>query len=270
MPEAQFMSAPIDLTDETFDPSRSKSYHLSLLVEGTNLSYAIFDTVSNKYVCLRTGAEPPQLNFKSATCAVAHPKFTLVPDALFDDESKESLLGFNHPVEAGEKIHSDVLHSLDARNLFTISRDLETKLRAQYPNIHFLHNATAFIEGLLMSNKNRSGKTVFANFHPTYFEIVILENGELLFGNAFEYKTSEEIAYYMLFVYEQLRLNPEEVELILSGEIEKTAKEHSLLYTYIRHVKFAGLPDSLQYSYKFDDIQAHRFFSLLNQFLVTN
>ena len=208
-------------------------------------------------------------NFKSVTCAVAHDKFTLVPFALFDEEKKESLLGFNHPVEAGEKIHSDVLRNLEAKNLFTISRDFESMIRKHFPNAHFLHNSTSFIEGLLIQNKNNSGKKVFANFHSTYFEIVILEGRELLFSNAFKYKTPEDLAYYILFVYEQLHLNTEEIELILSGEIEKTAKEHSLLYNYIRHVKFAALPDSFKYSYKLDEIQPHRFWSLFTQYLTT-
>ena len=133
--------------------------------------------------------------------------------------------------------------------------------------MRFIHSASSFIEGLLIQNKNNTGKNVFANFHSSYFEIAILDSRKLLFSNAFKYKTPEDIAYYILFVYEQLHLNPEEVELVLSGEIEKTAKEHSLLYHYIRHVKFASLPDGFKYSYKFDEIQPHKFWSLFTQYL---
>ena len=143
-------------------------------------------------------------------------------------------------------------------------------MRKQFVNVHFLHNATAFIEGLLIQNKNNKGKKVFANFHSSYFEVAILDGRELLFSNAFKYKTSEDIAYYILFVYEQLHLNPEEIELVLSGNIEKTAKEHTLLYNYIRHVKFASLPDGFKYSYKFDDIPSHKFWSLFTQYLTVS
>jgi hypothetical protein len=263
-------SAAIDLVDESFDISKSNSCHLSILINEKSMTCAALDTQTNKYLVLNSqkdALEKLGSNFKSVTCAVAHNKFALVPAALFDEDKKESLLRFNHPVEANEKIHSDVLHNLDARNLFTISRELESSVRKQFPNAHFLHNATAFIEGLLLQHKNNKGKKVFANFHSSYFEIVILEGRELLFSNAFRYKTPEDLAYYILFVYEQLHLNTEEVELVLSGEIEKTAQEHTLLYNYIRHVKFASLPDSFKYSYKFDEIQPHRFVSLFNQYL---
>lgn len=282
-------ASEIDLIDESFDPKKSNSYHLSILVGGDpspkgsnsksevgHFTFLILDRSTNKYLALKQTRALSDFSplgdggtWGSVTCAIAHPKFTLVPSALFDDENKNSLLGFNHPIANGEKTHSDSLRNLDARNLFTIDRELESSMRKQFPNIYFLHNATAFIEGLLVQNKNKTGKKVFANFSSSYFEVVILEGSELLFSNAFKYKTPEDIAYYILFVYEQLHLNPEEVELTLSGEIEKTAKEHTLLYNYIRHVKFAALPDSFKYSYKFDEVQEHRFFSLFNQYLVT-
>ncbi|TAL57812.1 MAG: DUF3822 family protein [Bacteroidetes bacterium] len=271
-------AASIDLIDESFDPKKSNTYHLSMLSNGKKLSYAILDTNTNKYLVLSSQTETfPKFetleklgsNFKSVTCAVAHPKFTLIPSALFDIENKNSLLAFNHPIEKGEKTHSDTLRGMDAKNLFTISEELESAVKKQFPKAHVVHNSTAFIEGLLLQNKNSRHKKVFANLHSNYFEIVILEGGELLFSNAFQYKTAEDIAYYILFVYEQLHLNPEEIELTLSGEIEKTAQEHTLLYNYIRHVKFASFPDSFKYSYKFEDVPSHKFWTLFTQYLTT-
>ena len=279
MPEAKTVSAPaINLVDESFDPKKSNSYHLSLLVSKDTLSYSIVDTNTSKYLALRHTPilKGEMLNlspleglgvFKSVTCAVAHPKFSLVPSALFDEESKNPMLGFNHPLENNEKTHSDTLQNLEAKNLFSISEYLQSAIHKYFPHAHILHNATSFLEGILVQNKTNKTKKVFADFHSDYFEIAILDGRELLFSNAFSYKTSEDIAYYILFVYEQLKLNPEEIELVLSGEIEKTAKEHSLLYNYIRHVKFASLPDSFKYSYKFDEIQPHRFWSLFAQYL---
>lgn len=290
MPETKAINALINLVDESFDKKKSNTYHLSILSNEKSLAFAIIDTQTNKYLVLNQQVDLSKFetleelgnHFKSVTCAIAHNKFTLVPAALFDEANKESLLGFNHPVSSEEKIHSDKLQNLEARNLFTISKNFESLIRKHFPNVHFLHNATSFIESLLIQNKNNTGKKVFANFNAPlsfgrgvggeagYFEIAILYGRELLFNNAFKYKTPEDIAYYMLFVYEQLHLNPEEIELTLSGAIEKTAKEHSLLYNYIRHIKFAARPDSFNYSYKFDEVQAHNFWSLFTQYLVSS
>lgn len=266
-------SPVINLMDESFDSEKSTTYHLSILSSENSFAYAILDTNTNKYIALNSSKvsnfEKIDIasSFKSVTCAIAHNKFTLIPTALFDEDNKESLLGFNHEVKECEEIFSNTLYNLDAKNLFTVSKSFESEIKKYFVNVHFLHSSTAFIEGLLVQNKNNSGKKVFANFHSEYLEVVILDGRELLFSNAFKYKAPDDIAYYILFVYEQLHLNPEEVELVLSGEIEKTAKEHSLLYTYIRNVKFALRPDNFQFSYKFEEIPSHKFFSLFTQFI---
>ena len=266
-------SPVINLMDESFDSEKSTTYHLSILSSENSFAYAILDTNTNKYIALNSSKvsnfEKIDIasSFKSVTCAIAHNKFTLIPTALFDEDNKEPLLGFNHEVKECEEIFSNTLYNLDAKNLFTVSKSFESEIKKYFVNVHFLHSSTAFIEGLLVQNKNNSGKKVFANFHSEYLEVVILDGRELLFSNAFKYKAPDDIAYYILFVYEQLHLNPEEVELVLSREIEKTAKEHSLLYTYIRNVKFALRPDNFQFSYKFEEIPSHKFWSLFTQYL---
>jgi len=264
----------INLFDESFDIKKSNQYHLSILSNKNGFVYAVLDTKTNKYLVLNETKNISSIcslaeegNWTSVSCAVAHHKCTLIPNALFDSGSKEALLRFNHLIKADEKIHSDALHNLDAKNLFTISRKLEADIKSQFINAKVVHSSSAFLEGLLSQNKNNPDKKVFANFHSGYFEIILLEGRELLFSNAFQYKTSEEVAYYLLFVYEQVHLNPEIIELVLSGEIEKTHKEHSLLYTYIRNIKFASRPDNFQFSYKFEEIPSHKFFSLFTQYL---
>ena len=272
-------AAGINIIDESFDLKKSNTYHLSILLNSHRSTIAVLDTDTNKYLVLQENQiMPPEFkipdslanHFRSVTCAIAHPKFTLAPSALFDEENKKPLLEFNHSITDEEKIHSDTLMNVDAKNIFSISKDIESKIRDRFINVHFIHNATAFIEGVLIQNKNAKGQKMFADLHSSYFEIVLLENGKLIFSNAFQYKAAEDIAYYILFVYEQMHLDPEEVELVVSGEIEKTAKEHSLLYNYIRHVKFASLPDGFKFSYKFDEVPKHKYFSLFTQYLITN
>lgn len=280
-------SPAFDFTDESFDLLNSTSYHLSVIVDSSQFSFAVLDIKENKYLALQSAitkekfiqfldkdkkdkqeiAVQARPVWKSVTCSIVHNKFTLVPNSLFADENKRLLLEFNHPVAEDEKIHSDILRNLKARNLFSISRKFESEIRNYFPQVHFIHSFTPFLEGLYIQNKNNAEKKVFANFHSDFFEVAILEGRNLLFSNAFCFKTPEEIAYYLLFVYEQLHLNPDTIELVLSGKIDKAAQKHALLYTYIRHVRFQPLPENFRYSYKFEGLPAHKYFSLFTQYL---
>lgn len=278
----------ISLQDEAFDAEKTDRYHLSLLDDGNELSCAVLDKDENKYIYLSNEVNQNILpsGWNSVSFAVAHNKFTLIPNALFDEENTRSLLGFNHEIKEDEEVEVNTLHNVGAKNLFTIKKNLILSVRKQFPNVKFIHSTTSFIESVMKINKNSSGKKAFANFIPrtfsnmpvhkektqnnetSFFEMVILNGKDLLFCNSFKYHSAEEIAYYILFVYEQLGLNTETVELTLSGGIEKISKEHSLLYDYIRHVKFASRPEEFRYSHKFEEIPGHRFYSLLTQYLV--
>src|ERR1051325_2552554 len=90
----------IDLVDESFDENKT-SYHLSILAEGNEISSLILDTDTNKYVALNFSGEEffKKVKYKSTSCCIANNKSTLIPSALFDEEKKESLLGFNHEIK---------------------------------------------------------------------------------------------------------------------------------------------------------------------------
>ena len=140
MPETKTINSPvINLIDESFDSEKSNTYHLSILTSENSFSFCVLDTNTSKYLVLQSHTLFPLEemkegllgcnSFKSVTCAVAHNKFTIIPSSLFDEENKKPLLEFNHRVDSEEKIHSDNLLNLDAKNIFTISRNLESEIR---------------------------------------------------------------------------------------------------------------------------------------------
>ena len=273
-------STQLSLIDESFDVKNSGAYHLSVLIDKKHFAYSLLDSKTNKYIALYASSPMDEeavleslslqlksISFNSVTCALATHKFTLVPTALFEEENKNLLFHFCYDVAGTEEVCMNNMKNLNAKNIFSIPKKAGDFIKKTFSNARIIHSSGSFIEGLLLLNKNNSEKKVYADFHSNYFELVLLEGRNLLLSNTFKYKTAEDIAYYILFVYEQLGLNPEEIELTLSGLIEKVSAEHSLLFNYIRHVKFASLPDTFKYTYKIESIQPHTYFSLFNQYL---
>ena len=95
-------------------------------------------------------------------------------------------------------------------------------------------------------------------------DIVIIEGNQLLFYNAFPYHSKQDFIYFIIFVIEQLNLNPEDIELKFSGKIDKKSTLYDIAWKYIRNIGFQELPASYRYSYVFNDIPAHYYFVLLN------
>jgi hypothetical protein len=69
----------------------------------------------------------------------------------------------------------------------------------------------------------------------THFEIVVIQNQKLQLYNTFEYKTTEDFIYYIVFTAEQLHLNPESFKLELLGKILEDDSLYKIAFKYVRN-----------------------------------
>ena len=124
------------------------------------------------------------------------------------------------------------------------------------------------IDTLVLQNKNQTGKKLFVHVQPSHFEAVTIDGKQLLFYNTFNYHSAEDFVYYLLFVCEQLQLNPETIDVILLGEIERNSTIYTLTQKYIRKIKFGERNDGAQYSYQLQTLPVHYYFTLFNNYYI--
>jgi hypothetical protein len=91
-----------------------------------------------------------------------------------------------------------------------------------------------------------------------------LNERKLQLLNSYNCKTDEDVLYFLVFAIEQMGLNPETVELHLSGMIERDSNLHILINKYVRNVRLMNRNDDFKYCYAFERIEGHQFFNLLN------
>jgi hypothetical protein len=77
----------------------------------------------------------------------------------------------------------------------------------------------------------------------------------------------EDAVYYVLLVCEQLSLNPQSVEVEMMGEIEKESAISNLMQNYISRIHFSERIKTLQFSYGFDTIPSHFYYSVFSHAL---
>ena len=63
------------------------------------------------------------------------------------------------------------------------------------------------------------------------------KDNKLIFYNAFDYESPEDILYYLLFCLSQLNLDVEKTHVLCYGDINLDYKLYNLLYTYIRNIE---------------------------------
>lgn len=250
------------------------------------LAYAILHTDENRYIGIEhhsfsgsITSLPAQVEglikasavlnheFRSVSIAFCHHQATLIPAALFDPNKRETYLHFNHASDFSGEVRSDQLANLDCHNIYYLPAELEYFLSERFPQAKLLHHATSLLEAVAIRQKNSTEKRVFLQYRPQYFDLLVFNGKNLVFHNTFYYQANEDILYYLLFAADQLELNPESMLLEILGPTEKSSALVELIRKYVRHVELAQLPDHFKYSKVFNQVPAHFFVNLLNQYL---
>lgn len=272
--------------DESLNLAHSKSYKLSIQLSLDGFVFTLFNSLNSKFLSLESAemshSENPAdflrafnelvekhpwlgAEFESINLYFEASKSTLIPAPLYNPEDQELLAKFNFEVSQGMEIRHDWLPNADAYLIYAIPKDLLALLGHLFPGYKLSCHASALIEVLMIMNKNLpASKRLFVNVRNGQLDVVITEGKHLLFYNAFPYHSKQDFIYYIIYVIEQLNLNPEEIELKLSGSIDKQSTLYDLAWKYIRNIQFQELSSAYRYSYLFNDIPSHSYFTLIN------
>jgi hypothetical protein len=283
-------------SDPGLDKQRIYEYDLSIRIHADGLSYCILDSYTNKFLHLETfklaetgtkyltgeaknidlsnitrllNDELAWLNqpFNKVRVLYESGNSTLVPESLFSEEEKVRIFDFNvagGPHQANELKH-DYLSGANAYNIYHIPAGISSIIYRHFQQASIYHHSTAIIQALLTKYRNiDSTHPLFVNTGYAHIDILQIRDKKLDYYNTFRYHTAEDFMYYLVFVVEQLNLNPESVQLMLLGEIEKHSPLSDLMHKYIRNIQFLERNSDHRYSFVFDQLPGHYYYNLLN------
>ena len=161
--------------------------------------------------------------------------FTLVPSLLYKKENANKLLSFNYILNEGESIMDEHIPDIDSNIIYAYNKDLMDIINSRFSNLKAQNIASLQIPFYLRLSESKSAY-VYCQAYHSYFQICIIDKGKLLLYNHFNFSTSEDLLYYIVFCMEQLGLNPEFTKLRIGGKLEKK-DSLGLLKDYIRDVE---------------------------------
>lgn len=241
----------VSITDKTYKK-------LTIQVSLNGMSFCIFDALSAQPLSLqniqfehfqkntkiedlfeKVFIEFPELNAAFDDILIIHNNnlSTFVPNALFDNEFIGSYLQYNTKVFETDFFTYDELATFEMNNVYIPYINMNNYFIDKYGSFDYKHSSSILVTKLLDVTKNIEDKKMFVHITSTHFEIIIAQNQKLIFYNSFDYKTSEDFIYYILFTAEQLQLNPESFKLELLGTISEEDNLYKIAYKYIRNTQ---------------------------------
>ena len=257
--------------------ANTENFHLSIEVSPTKLKYTLLNTENLEYLLFKSvevgnnlltaiGSEEilKQTFFSTSMCYSNFPT-TIVPNELYSEINKERYLQFMSDKKG--TIKTDKIHQNNATTIYSVKEDIVHLMNQIQSGVIEKNSSTIIIEQLIKQYKKLTEKTAFLFINRKNIELIILKKGELILHNYFDVNNSIDVLYYTLFGFNQLKMNPEESNLYLFGNIEKGDENYILIYDYIRNIKFGSLSNTLSFNEELKRVSQHQNFSLFSQIL---
>jgi len=178
-----------------------------------------------------------QKEFSSVLVIHQNNLFTLVPDAYFVEDKLSEYLNYNIKTLATDYITFDEITAIQAKNIFIPYININNYLFQNFGEFEYKHHLSVLIQKFIDTN-NSGEKTCFVNVSESSLDVIVLKEKTLIFANTFAFHSKEDFIYYLLFTYEQLKLDVEKIPLYFTGDIEKESEIYQITYQYIRNVSF--------------------------------
>ena len=276
------------LIDKSYSPEKRFSHFVSILINLNGFSFSVFDIsmknfveyksikiessseksieLCNKFIGqLKTEFESGE-HYTQIACIIESPKATIVPEVLFIKDRFHEYFQFNQDLNNTESVYFDSLKNSENENIFSFPTCLIKNTQEFFPNIKIFHQSSIFIEEIFLRNKKKLINTkCFVLANHDYFEILVISPSKILLHNTFHYSGASDFTYFVLNIYEQLRLSPEIHPIELYGSIEKNSDIYFSLKKYIKTIEFANCNNEFIISQDLINLHPH---NLLNHYFL--
>lgn len=192
---------------------------------------------------------------------------TLVPADLYNEAYKADYLKFNSKILRSDFITHDTITINKAVNVYVPYVNINNYIFDTFGEFVYKHASSVLIDYVLQKEvSNLNSNNIYINVNPNAIECAVVHNSKLQLYNYFEYQTKEDFIYYILFIFEQLNLDPEAIPIKLSGTITKNDELYNIIYKYVRYVSFVDDEFGFTFPQEIDANQQLQHFLILNSF----
>ena len=256
------------------------NYILTIQHSLDGLSFVIFDTEEQKFLSLKHFhlyeknvpledliaelQEKEQWNineFKSVKIIIDNNLNTFVPKEYYQKEQENNYLSLLNIMGEATTTNADSLNN-DIYNIYPISSDIDNVLKIS-DKIKLYHASSIKVDSLIKEFSERiQGTRAFVNVKNNSYELTIINDTKLIFHNYFNFNTKEDFIYFILFTFEQLKIDNETIPLYFMGLIEEKSVIVELCSRYIRNIRFFNRNNNHNYINELDSIPYYYYYIL--------
>jgi len=270
--------------ESTFDKNKTEEYNLSIRVGSDGFSFSILN-VNKKCLALNRfqtfdqnsttetlnsfkeqirNNELLNLKYKTVSILWVSNKSVLIPNEFYSEQFAFESFQLCHKLSEKEVIEQTKVSVLDSYCIFSIPIDFKDVLIKQFAEIKFFHHTYPFYTSAIKEEQHDNNPSVFVNIQKSFFHIIIPDRDNKHFINSFSYTEDSDLAYYILNIYKQQKLNNERSKLIVDGLVQEESKSIQLLKKYLAKVEVKLLPTELRIKNAIPHKEYNQYINLIN------
>lgn len=160
-------------------------------------------------------------------------KYVLTPDSVFEENEKNRLFNFCHPMNDSLKI---LVHPVKTMNIFLsfgIDEDIYAFLVRSLVNPQFVHSLSLVLNYWQKKSLMLYPKQMYVMVQEHTIDVICLQQGELLFANSFVCDNDSDVIYYIMYICRQTGFNQLDDSFLMSGNQNQCQPILSVINKYI-------------------------------------
>ena len=165
----------------------------------------------------------------------------MVPVELFNEQSMEDMHNHAFPRQEQDAVYYNVLPDLNAVAVFAVNKDLRLVLDDHFKDVSLIAAVTPVWRYMHRRSFTGPRQKLFGYFHEKRLEVFSFRQNRFKFCNSFNAGRPADALYFLLYVWQQLQLQPAFDELHLMGDLPEQEWLMGELNTYL-HKTFVVNP----------------------------
>lgn len=270
--------------DSTFDKNKTKEYTLSIQLGLDGFSFSILNEnkkciALNKFIPFKKNSdnipinsfieiirnnELLNLNFREVSLLWISDKVLLIPSEFFSEDFAYDSFQLSHSIQKQECLEWNEFPELKSWIVFSFPKNIKEFIQSHFDNSKLYHQCLPFYREALNQKIAENHPQVFLNIQNYFFHVIIPDRNGKHFINTFPYSSSSDLAYYVLNIFKQQKLNNERSKLTIGGAVQEDGKVILLLKKYLGQVEVQSLPSEFRINNSISQKEYNQFINLLN------
>lgn len=201
-------------------------------------------------------AENPlmQEKFDSITIVYAYPTSVLVPGQLMEEAAKKEMLELLYGDITDVFIRTDFVYKQNMYNIYTVPKQTDAVVSYVFSGEVSTHLYSLLPEIIISSDHH-----LYCIFGNGFVTAMLLKAGKLQSIQTWQFKTPEDVAFYLLQFCEVFEVDIHDTAVHLNGMIDHESNLYNELNKYFMHLQFESLPQTFSYPEEIKQYPPHYF-----------